>query len=78
MLYNLFQVRDESPQEVYFYQVGLHFLFTAGVPIFRIPSTLLGSILIPSLEIMCPNNFPYSIPKCDFFGFSDMSNFLHF
>jgi hypothetical protein len=49
-----------------------------GVMIFKIPSTLLGSILIPYLEIMCPKKFPSSTLKCEFFGFSDMLNFLHF
>jgi hypothetical protein len=54
------------------------FFLLRRVPIFRIPSTFLGSILIHSLEIMCPNNFPSSTLKCDFFGFSDLPNFLHF
>jgi hypothetical protein len=49
-----------------------------GVLIFRIPSTLLGYIFIPSFEIMWPNSFPSFILKCDFFGFKDMSNFLPF
>jgi hypothetical protein len=47
------------------------------VSIFKIPSTLLGSILIPYFEMMCPNKFSSYIPKCDFFGFNDMPNFLH-
>jgi hypothetical protein len=49
-----------------------------GVPIFRIPSNLLGSIFIPSFEIILPRNFPSSMPKLDFFGFNEMPNFLHF
>jgi hypothetical protein len=49
-----------------------------GVLIFKIPSTLPGSIFMPSFEMMCPNSFPSCILKCDFFGFKDIPNFLHF
>jgi hypothetical protein len=49
-----------------------------GVLILKITSTLLQYIFIPYFEMMHPNSFPSCISKCDFFGFKDMLNFLHF
>jgi hypothetical protein len=35
-------------------------------------STLAGSIMIPSLEMMCPSNLPLSTPKIDFLGLREI------
>ena len=52
--------------------------FVLGMSIFSIASTLQGSIFIPSLEIICPSNFPSYKEKLYLFGFKDTPNFLHF
>ena len=49
-----------------------------GISIFSIASTLLGSMLIPSFEIICPRSLPYSKAKCDLLGFREIPNFMHF
>jgi len=49
-----------------------------GSSILIISSTLLGSILIPSWEIIFPSIFPSIIEKNEFLGFREMPNFLHF
>ena len=38
------------------------FMFLGGI-ILRMASILAGSILIPSLDIMCPNKLPYYNPN---------------
>ena len=43
----------------------------------KMDSILAGSILIPSLVMMCPNSFPSSKPKSVFLGFKEIPNFLH-
>ena len=53
------------------------FLFL-GNEILKIPSTLAGSILIPSFYMMCPSILPSSTTKCDFFRFRETPNFIHF
>ena len=45
---------------------------------FCMASILLGSILIPSLEMMCPSSLPSSNPKRIFLGFKEIPNLLHF
>ena len=40
--------------------------------------TLSKSILIPSLETVCPNSFPSVTTKIDFLGFNEMPCSLHF
>ena len=50
------------------------FMFLGGLML-RISSILAGSILIPSLEIMCPSNLPSSNPNKGFLGFNEMPNF---
>ena len=46
-----------------------------GSSILLISSTLFGSILMPSYEIIFPNNFPSFIEKNDFLGFREIQNF---
>ena len=53
-------------------------LIFLGCSNFRMALILLGSILIPSLEIMCPSSLPSSNPKRLFLGFKEIPNFLHF
>ena len=48
-----------------------------GVAIALMAWAHLGSNLIPYFDTICPNNFPSSIPKVDFFGFNDIPNFRH-
>jgi hypothetical protein len=48
-----------------------------GMPIFKIPSTLLGSTFIPSFEIMWLDKFPSSMEKFHFLGFNEIPKFLH-
>ena len=43
----------------------------------KMASILVGSIQIPSLEIMLPNNFPSSNPNNFFLGFKEIPYFLH-
>ena len=52
-------------------------LMFLGGWMFSMASILAGSILIPSLEIMCPNNLPSLSPKRLFLGFKDMPYLLH-
>jgi hypothetical protein len=40
-------------------------------------STLAGSIVIPSLEMIWPSNLPLSTPKIDFLGLREMPYSLH-
>jgi hypothetical protein len=49
-----------------------------GCSNFCMASILLGSILIPSLEMMCPSSFPSSSPKRLLLGFKEIPNLLHF
>ena len=49
-----------------------------GCSNFSMASILLGSILIPSLEMMWPSNLPSSNPKRHFLGFKEILNLLHF
>jgi len=49
-----------------------------GRLIFWIASKCLGLILIHSLEMMCPSNFPSFIAKLDLLGLREMLIFLHF
>lgn len=44
---------------------------------FKMASILVGSILIPSLDIMCPKGLPSSSPKSVFLGFKEIPKFLH-
>ena len=53
----------------------LRFLWCSN---FCMASILLGSILIPYLEMVCPNSLPSSNPKRLFLGFKEISNLLHF
>ena len=55
----------------------ISFLFM-GKSIFCMAATLVGSNLIPYLEITWLRSFPSSMVKLDFFGFNEMPNFLHF
>ena len=55
-----------------------NYLMFIGWLMFRIAYILVGWILMPSFEVMCPRSFPSYNPKSDFLGFKDMSNFLHF
>ena len=48
-----------------------------GCSNFCMASILLGSILIPSLEMMCPSSLPSSNPKRLFLGFKEIPNLLH-
>jgi hypothetical protein len=43
-----------------------------------IASILLGSILNPSADTMCPSYFPSFMENNDFLGFKERPNFLHF
>ena len=43
----------------------------------KMASFLAGSIIIPSLDMICPKNFPSSRPKSVFLGFKEIPNFLH-
>jgi hypothetical protein len=45
--------------------------------IFLMASTLAVSIVIPSLEMMCPSNLAFSTPKIDFLGLREMPYSLH-
>jgi hypothetical protein len=49
-----------------------------GCSNFCMASILLGSILIPSLEMMCPSSLPSFSPKRIFLGFKEIPNLLHF
>jgi hypothetical protein len=40
-------------------------------------STLTGSIMIPSFEMIWPSNLPLSMPKIDFLGLREMPYSLH-
>ena len=51
-------------------------MFLGGLML-RIASILVGSILIPYLEIMCPSNLPSYNPNKIFLGFKEIPNFLH-
>jgi len=55
----------------------ISFLFL-GNAIFWMKKNLIGSILIPSKDIMWPNILPCSIENNDFLGFNDIPNLLHF
>ena len=46
--------------------------FEVGGGKFWIVVTLAGSILMPSSDTMCPNNFPSIVPKMDLVGFSEI------
>jgi hypothetical protein len=48
-----------------------------GKGIFLMDSILEGSIEMPSLEMICPNSFPVSTLKIDFFGLREMPYSLH-
>ena len=48
-----------------------------GKGIFLMASILSGSILTPSLEMMCPRRFPSSISNTDFAGLREIPYFLH-
>lgn len=52
-------------------------LMFLGWVMVKIASVLAGSILIPSLDMICPNNFPSSRPNIVFLGFKEIPNFLH-
>jgi hypothetical protein len=49
-----------------------------GCSNFCMASILLGSILIPYLEMMCPSSLPSSNLKRIFLGFKEIPNLLHF
>jgi hypothetical protein len=49
-----------------------------GCSNFCMASILLGSILIPSLDMMCPSSLHSSSPKRIFLGFKEIPNLLHF
>ena len=49
-----------------------------GCSNFSMASILLGSILIPSFEMICPSSLPSSNPKRHFLGFKEIPNLLHF
>ena len=68
----------ESYHKIYLSQKILNLDLIRGSSILLIASTLLGYILMPSWEIIWPNNFPYFIENHDFFIFREMPNFLHF
>jgi hypothetical protein len=53
-------------------------LMFLGCSNFCMASILLGSILIPSLDMMCPSSFPSSSLKRLFIGFKEIPNLLHF
>jgi hypothetical protein len=55
-----------------------NYLMFLGWSIFWMASILLGSILIPYLDIICPSNFPSYKPNKVFLGLSEIPNFLHF
>jgi hypothetical protein len=48
-----------------------------GRGIFLFASILEGSTEIPSLEMICPNNFPLYTPKIDFLGLRETPYSLH-
>lgn len=54
------------------------YLMFQGWEMVTMASILAGSILIPSLDMMCPNIFPSSRTKRVFLEFNEIPNSLHF
>lgn len=58
-------------------KIHYNYLMLLGWVMVNIASILVGSILIPYLDIICPKSLPYSKPKSVFLGFKGIPNFLH-
>jgi len=52
-------------------------LMFLGSLMVKVATILVGSILIPYLDIMCPKSLSSSRPKSVFLGFKEIPNFLH-
>lgn len=51
-------------------------LMFLGWAMVKMASILERSILIPSLDIICPNSLPSSKPNSVFLGFKEISNYI--
>jgi hypothetical protein len=65
-------------RKIIFPMKDCNYLMFLGWSNFWMAIILLGSILIPSLQIICPSSLPSSKPKRVFLGFNEIPNFLHF
>jgi hypothetical protein len=66
------------PRKIIFSIKDYNSLMFIGCSNFCMALILLGSILILSLDIMCPSSFPSSSLKRLFLGFKEIQNLMHF
>jgi len=70
-LFNSAKFEMNLLRKLIFPKNGCNYLMFLGWVMVKIASILARSILIPSLDIICPNSFPSSRPKSVFLGFKE-------